>query len=724
MSEKLGKSATKKRLIGAVLVSLIVLVMFFTGPTQAVTVNLKYSDGSTTQVLNASKILNFNASINFNSNERVPIDKLVVYIMNNTNSLTEAQKCYFTLSGNLISGQSAVCSNLRMNSVTISNGSYTKSNLQGFGYGYNGSSYNYVNYSSSYGYGYGYDSVLGIANSINYRFQWTTPILANETTYYFRTGVVLNNSQEFISQNSLLATVLPAFTRYEGLAKINSSNLVFNLSNQGLDMNIRTNGTNSSATLRLNFSKYVFLPGFVNHTVTNQSSLQITVPVYYELNASTNSSSVNASYYYFKIFYNANQINALGIDESSLGVWRWTNDSWVKLNGMSNVTLASGIVVYGAGLNTLDHYVWVNISHLSTYTLSGVKASSSGGSNSGGSNSGGSGGISGGSGSTTPSQPANSTNTTQPAIQIESILSHLGYSGNFSQYVISNAGMYNSSVNVADLTDVAAALKNSAVTNGTNVLDALYNKIKSGDYTAIPSVKQINVFKVVDSSSGKTSYVYEVRLNLDYNSDYKQSVVVDTVPGSVMNYLHEPIVYVEDNNDSMFFKDAKTGQLIIMRQFMAADKGQTNSLVYYFSVPTEVAGLTSVPSLAAGESLFGGNSPVSVPTPAPVGNENATTTPFAPKNNVNKNTVWFVVILVLVIVAALFIIIYFYSKSYQKSKNIEESIEHELKNDEDEINKLLEEEESKSSSKAKKSISRNKSHRKAAHKTKKNPSKK
>jgi hypothetical protein len=75
------------------------------------------------------------------------------------------------------------------------------------------------------------------------------------------------------------------------------------------------------------------------------------------------------SHVHVRLYYNESKIPS-GVSESSLRPKRYTSGSWVRLTGAA--TLADGTVVYAAGVDADNNYVWANISRFSVYGVGGT----------------------------------------------------------------------------------------------------------------------------------------------------------------------------------------------------------------------------------------------------------------------------------------------------------------------------------------------------------------
>ncbi|MBU4266647.1 MAG: hypothetical protein L6243_05295, partial [Candidatus Altiarchaeales archaeon] len=67
-----------------------------------------------------------------------------------------------------------------------------------------------------------------------------------------------------------------------------------------------------------------------------------------------------------KIHYTDEEVMEAGLDESSLAIYRYDEDldEWMELNEEMDW-------VFSAGVNTVENYIWANVSHFSDYTVGG-----------------------------------------------------------------------------------------------------------------------------------------------------------------------------------------------------------------------------------------------------------------------------------------------------------------------------------------------------------------
>ncbi|MEK6859537.1 MAG: hypothetical protein AABX54_01855 [Nanoarchaeota archaeon] len=130
------KEKTLSKII-SIIISIFVLVMIIiSGPAEAFTLNL---NSNKTSVLKGEKII-FTASVDINSNERLPVDKLILELTEVSG--IENVSCEFNVNASIISG----CKGIKIKRL----------NSSSFGYGYQQGEYS--NYGYDFGYGYGYET--------------------------------------------------------------------------------------------------------------------------------------------------------------------------------------------------------------------------------------------------------------------------------------------------------------------------------------------------------------------------------------------------------------------------------------------------------------------------------------------------------------------------------------------------------------------------------------
>lgn len=76
----------------------------------------------------------------------------------------------------------------------------------------------------------------------------------------------------------------------------------------------------------------------------------------------------NLTYVLIRLYYTDEEIIASGIEEGSLGFYWWnqTSSLWEKLSSAMDW-------VNGAGVDTMENYVWANVTHLSDYSIGGLR---------------------------------------------------------------------------------------------------------------------------------------------------------------------------------------------------------------------------------------------------------------------------------------------------------------------------------------------------------------
>lgn len=115
-------------------------------------------------------------------------------------------------------------------------------------------------------------------------------------------------------------------------------------------------------------------------------NLTTVTPLGKYLKIEAEASITNLTYVVIKINYTYEEVAAAGIEESSLGLYWWNeNSTWEKLTPDMNW-------VYDTGVNTTENYVWANVSHFSYYGIGGTPISTSTSTSSSGGGGGGGGG--------------------------------------------------------------------------------------------------------------------------------------------------------------------------------------------------------------------------------------------------------------------------------------------------------------------------------------------
>lgn len=128
----------KKSVISALVTVMVVLMLIFSGPAGAVTVEISGLSGSITK--NDSKTYYIEVDID-DPDTQIPIDNLTLKIVGSTN-----KNVVFVPNGTILSGGGSWIS------ITSQNTNYTS---YGYGYGYGGDSGTFYNFGYGYGYGYG-----------------------------------------------------------------------------------------------------------------------------------------------------------------------------------------------------------------------------------------------------------------------------------------------------------------------------------------------------------------------------------------------------------------------------------------------------------------------------------------------------------------------------------------------------------------------------------------
>lgn len=128
------------------------------------------------------------------------------------------------------------------------------------------------------------------------------------------------------------------------------------------------NASGANTTLELASSQNI--SGAINLILTSTPidlpSLSVpSLDKYLRIEAS-DSITDNLNYVLIKLYYTDEEVNASGIEEGSLSFYWWNSTSlvWEKLTTAMNW-------VYGAGVDTIENYVWANVTHFSDYSAGG-----------------------------------------------------------------------------------------------------------------------------------------------------------------------------------------------------------------------------------------------------------------------------------------------------------------------------------------------------------------
>lgn len=121
------------RVFSPIITGIILTLLILSAPTQAFTLSISMDKTSVTKGNNVS----FNLNVDINSNENLPVDKIVLELDGYTGT---TYSCSFDVNGNILSG----CSGMTIIKTISAVNNY------GYGYGYYDRAYNF-----GYGYGYG-----------------------------------------------------------------------------------------------------------------------------------------------------------------------------------------------------------------------------------------------------------------------------------------------------------------------------------------------------------------------------------------------------------------------------------------------------------------------------------------------------------------------------------------------------------------------------------------
>ncbi len=207
----------KKRFWSIVLTIVILSILIFSGPANAITLKIERTDG-TSNPYEYDKV-KFKAIVDLHTNDEIPINSIDILIDSTPDDdFRDATRCSFYLDGTPFSNNSDIC-DITIDSIK------TNYNSLGYGYGY-GHGYGFTSsnktaavrdYSFGYGLYYGYAPGFGydtytentLSNAeIVVEFTWKTPGVSADKEYKIGVGVHAGTSTEFISKNSVTLTVM------------------------------------------------------------------------------------------------------------------------------------------------------------------------------------------------------------------------------------------------------------------------------------------------------------------------------------------------------------------------------------------------------------------------------------------------------------------------------------------------------------------------------------
>ncbi|MDP4012090.1 MAG: hypothetical protein Q8R00_00590 [Candidatus Nanoarchaeia archaeon] len=173
----------KKKISSYFLTFIVISLLFFTGPANALVIGLQ---DLSTPTPNEATVVEFTAFVDIEDGQRVPVQDLNLKI--------GTESCKFSPNGVEISG--TLCSSVEINPLDSSPIGY------GYGYGYRGTN---IGYGYGYGYGYttGYSNTVDGKTELRYRVKWTTPAVSADTSYDVTLDAnVVDGSKSFVYSNT------------------------------------------------------------------------------------------------------------------------------------------------------------------------------------------------------------------------------------------------------------------------------------------------------------------------------------------------------------------------------------------------------------------------------------------------------------------------------------------------------------------------------------------
>lgn len=147
----------------------------------------------------------------------------------------------------------------------------------------------------------------------------------------------------------------------------NYTNPALNLpANQTTLINVSEANTTLELASSQNTSGSIYV--IVTSTPLDIPSLNVSALNKYLRIEASDSITNNLSYVIIKLYYTDEEVNASGIEEGSLGFYWWnqTTSAWEKLSTAMDW-------VNGAGVDTMENYVWANVTHFSDYSVGGLR---------------------------------------------------------------------------------------------------------------------------------------------------------------------------------------------------------------------------------------------------------------------------------------------------------------------------------------------------------------
>jgi hypothetical protein len=181
--------------------------------------------------------------------------------------------------------------------------------------------------------------------------------LAADTLYHYRVRSASGNLSA-VSGDYTFRTLYVYVANKTNITANQTTTVTVPRENISMDIVTSSNVTNATITVKASTSSQVNeglgVPG-LNKYIQVETSTQL---------AQTIKSIM------LKVYYTDAELNASGLNESSLAMYWYntTTQKWVKLS--TNMSW-----VYGTGVNTVQNYVWANVSHFSNYAVGGESLS-------------------------------------------------------------------------------------------------------------------------------------------------------------------------------------------------------------------------------------------------------------------------------------------------------------------------------------------------------------
>ena len=367
------KRGISKRLFSVIITSIIISLLFVSGPARAITVGIEKT-GGTGATVNEGRIAYFTGKIDFHNTDQITIDSIIVLIDDTPNdgNLINGEQCKFYVNGTAFEDNADICSitfSTVTTTYTLLGTGYDEGYASGYGYSYgtgiaSTTSYNFDNgtmYNWTSGTGYDtYNTAIGSGAEIIVNFNWLAPLVASSKAYKVGFGILAGQS---LTDNVLFMTPTASDITVSNVASI-----------RGVVSDSGTTSSPSSTPTTHVTSVVTQSPSVPKITLTTDRLLTDSTVDVEEFNTAqeanmriatpVESGRASAVYKYLKITPSADVTTALkeakieftvdrnwlaenGLSERDIVLMRFTNGVWVELPTVV-LTRTTGEVIFQA----------------------------------------------------------------------------------------------------------------------------------------------------------------------------------------------------------------------------------------------------------------------------------------------------------------------------------------------------------------------------------------